>query len=126
MTTALTPLTEDEAIAVECLAQVTYPVASWDKRFNRNLNRESLSDKERAQVWRLFIKYRRQISHARKAELLAKAENLAAPDFRKQNAAMLEMARIERMRRRLDEATMTSTCTVCGNNGHRATQCGWN
>jgi hypothetical protein len=95
---ARTPTNEDERIAVEALARVSYPSASWDKRFNRQLSPDALTDKERPQVWRLFIRYRRQISHPRKAELLKIAESLAAPDFRKQQAAANERAKIEAMR----------------------------
>jgi len=99
-----TPASEDEKIAVEALARVTYPPASWDKRFSRQLSPEGLTDKERPQVWRLFIRYRRQISHPRKAELLRKAESLAAPDFRKQQAAASEKARIDDLNRQLEAA----------------------
>ena len=96
--TTRTPTTEDERIAVEALARVSYPPASWDKRFSRQLSPDGLTAKERPQVWRLFIRYRRQISHPRRAELLRKAESLAAPDFRKQQAAANERAKIEAMR----------------------------
>ena len=123
MKTMRTPTTDDERIAVEALARVSYPPASWDKRFSRQLSPEGLTDKERPQVWRLFIRYRRQISHPRRAELLRKAESLAAPDFRKQQAAANEQARIDELRR---PSLPKPTCTVCGNTGHSATQCGWN
>lgn len=97
-TTTRTPCTDDEKTAVEALARVSYPAASWDKRFSRQLSSSGLTEKERPQVWRLFIKYRRQINCPRKAELLKLAETLAAPDFRKQQAAANEQAKIEAIR----------------------------
>ncbi len=97
-TTPRTPCTEDEAIAVAALATVSYPPASWDKRFNRQLSPAGLTDKERPQVWRLFIRYRRQISHPRKAELLRRAEAMAAPNFRKLVADNNAKARIQELK----------------------------
>ena len=77
-------MTWDEHDAVKCLKeQVTYPPESWDKRFARELLTTTITEKESAQVWRLFQRYRRQIKHWKKAELLAVAEKLAAPDSRK-------------------------------------------
>ncbi len=77
-------LTRDEHEAVKCLKeQVTYPPASWDKRFTRELLTTTITEKEAAQVWRLFHRYRRQIAHKDKARLLEVAANLAAPDLRK-------------------------------------------
>jgi hypothetical protein len=76
--------TEDERQAVKCLKeQVNYPVASWDKRFARDLLTTTITEKESAQVWRLFHRYRRQIRHPEKARLLEVAEKLAPPDLRK-------------------------------------------
>lgn len=87
-------LLESEAIA--CLKLVSYPPASWDKRFVRMLAINTITDKEAPQVWRLFKRYRRQIEHPSKAILLSKADDLAAPDFRKQQAE-------ERAKRKLQE-----------------------
>lgn len=76
--------TDDERQAVKCLKeQVTYPPASWDKRFARELLTITITEKEAAQVWRLFHRYRRQIAHKDKTRLLEIAANLAAPDLRK-------------------------------------------
>lgn len=76
--------TEDERKAVQCLKeQVTFPPGSWDKRFTRNLLTTSITEKESAQVWRLFHRYRRQIRHPEKNRLLEMAQRLAAPDLRK-------------------------------------------
>lgn len=76
--------TVDERKAVQCLKeQVTFPPASWDKRFTRDLLTTTITEKESAQVWRLFTRYRRQIRHPEKARLLEVAERLAAPDLRK-------------------------------------------
>lgn len=45
------------------LARVTFPVASWDKRFFRNIPREpsDLTVKQRYWLVKLTYKYRRQI-----------------------------------------------------------------
>lgn len=69
-------MTADEAAAARCIwTQVTFPVGHWDKRFMRELP-EEITEKQAAQVWRIFRTYRRQIKHPRKAELLAMAESL--------------------------------------------------
>lgn len=78
---------------------VTYPVASWDKRFMRALSSvETITEKEVPQLWRLFIKYRRQLNFPAKARLLALAETLSAPDFRKVEKARNEQAEIDRLK----------------------------
>lgn len=78
-------MTPDELVAVKLLGeQVTYTPASWDKRFAReHYQMTTLSEKESAQVWRLFKRYRRQIHHPEKERLLALAETLAAPELRR-------------------------------------------
>lgn len=79
-------LSEDERLALHCLAGCTFPPASWDKRFVRdNVSLATTTEKSVAQIWRLFHRYRRQITHPQKQRLLAMAEQLAAPDFRKRN-----------------------------------------
>lgn len=89
-------MTWDEHDAVKCLKeQVTYPPASWDKRFARDLLTTIITEKEAPQVWRLFHKYRRQIIHSRKDYLLTIAAKLAAPDLRKQAAQEAERQRIQ-------------------------------
>lgn len=76
--------TEDERKAVKCLKeQVRTPPACWDKRFIRDLLTATITEKESAQVWRLFHKYRRQIHHAEKTRLLEVAAHFAATDLRK-------------------------------------------
>lgn len=80
-------MTPSEVEMVNCLQRVTYPAASWDKRFTRSMAGASgITEKESPQVWRLFKKYRRQISTPYKGVLLQMAEELAAPDFRKKSA----------------------------------------
>lgn len=64
--------TPDEAMMVEALRGVTYPVASWDKRFMRNLKR--VSERGAIQLARIFVTYRRQTRHPEKRRLLAVAE----------------------------------------------------
>lgn len=81
------PITDDEREAVRCLGeQVGYAPATWDKKFARDMygRRDSglISEKEAAQVWRLFKRYRRQIRHAQKERLLEVAAVHAAPETR--------------------------------------------
>jgi hypothetical protein len=85
-------MTDDEREAVRCLAsQVTYPPGSWDKRFARGMGTvATITEKEAAQVWRLFHRYRRQITHGRKADLLALAERLKAPELRSRLGQVLQ------------------------------------
>ena len=102
------PLTNDELDAIVCLAHVSYPVASWDKRFNREVlqpahETQQLSDKAVAQLWRLFIRYRRQFQHPKKAHLLNQANKLAAVDFRKQRATEEAKAKIEQLKAQAQE-----------------------
>ena len=93
------PLTPEESEAVWALHGVTFPVASWDKRFSRQLNKDShITERGAAQIWRLFIKYRRQINRDLFARLHKMAERLAAPDFRKQQAASNEQAKIDKLK----------------------------
>lgn len=88
-------MTPDEMQIVDRMSMVTFPVASWDKRFYRNLSSgEMISEKESAQLWRLFKRYRRQIGFPDKERLLAIAETKAAPDFRKQQAEQREKERL--------------------------------
>lgn len=92
--TARRPMTPCELEAVKCLGQVRYPPASWDKRFARSMSgMTTISDKEAPQVWRLLKRYRRQISSPHKANLLMMADELAAPDFRKQQALQRDLAK---------------------------------
>lgn len=98
------PLTDNEREAIKCLEGVGMPCGCWDKRFRRDvlspaLRTGMLGEKSVAQLWRLFIRYRRQISHPRKAELLKLAEKWSAPDYRKLRAAENEQARIDAMRK---------------------------
>lgn len=102
------PITDNEREAIKALQQVRFLPASWDKRFNRDvlsvaLETGMLGEKSVPQVWRLFIRYRRQISCPRKSELLALAQQRSAPDFRKVNAAAREQARIDEMKRKYGE-----------------------
>ena len=104
-TTPRRPMTPDELDAVGCLSGVTYPVASWDKRFARSMiGMETITDKEAPQVWRLLWRYRRQMNHPRLAELLRIAQERSAPDLRKLAAQQREKDRIEEERRKYSEA----------------------
>lgn len=79
--------TPDEELAISQLNVVTFPVASWDKRFYRSVSSiNTITEGEAAQLWRIFIRYRRQMSFPGKTELLRMAEGLSAPDFRKQES----------------------------------------
>lgn len=91
-----TPISDLEQQAINLLHGVTFPVGSWDKRFFRSIaSARELSEKERAQLWRLLIRYRRQWDCPDKVSLLAHAARLAAPDFRKQKADAAAAARME-------------------------------
>ena len=96
-------LSQDEADAIDMLRHVTFTPASWDKRFAAHLQDcrrfGTIGEKARPQLWRIFVRYRRQTTGPRKAELLKLAEAQAAPDFRKQQAALNEQARIDGMRK---------------------------
>ncbi len=86
------PMSADEAAAARCIwTQVTFPVGHWDKKFMRGLPDE-ITEKQAAQVWRIFKTYRRQIEHERKAELLALAEKLGAPDLRTERRKAAQVA----------------------------------
>ena len=103
-----TPCTPDEKLAIQLLQRCRFPTVSWDKRFTKQLNIEGLTEKERPQVWRLVVKYRRQIHGdvvdgqsmrgAPWQNLLDYAQKHAAPDLRKIQAAANEQAKIDQMR----------------------------
>lgn len=77
-------MTPDEQQVVQCLKGVRTPPACWDKRFIRDVGFGGLiTEKEAAQTWRLFHKYRRQIKTPNLQRLLEIAVQLAAPDLRK-------------------------------------------
>lgn len=102
-------LTTDERDAIEALRGVGMPCGCWDKRFRRDvlwpaLDAGTLGDKAAPQLWRILIRYRRQLNHPRRADLLRIAATLAAPDFRKQQAALRAQAEIEREKQRYQEA----------------------
>jgi hypothetical protein len=98
-------MTPDEMQAIERMHGVAYPVASWDKRFMRRLSScETISDKEAAQLWRVFIRYRRQMSFPGQAELLRMAEGLAAPDLRKVEAARKAQAQIDELKAKYQQS----------------------
>jgi hypothetical protein len=102
-------MTEFELEAVKCLQHCTFPVASFDKRFVRGLSGlETITEKEAPQVWRLFVRYRRQISTPNKAALLQMAEELSAPDFRKQAASARAQREIDELKRRYESACKPS------------------
>jgi hypothetical protein len=91
--------TRDENLAVEQMKSVRYPPASWDKRFMRSLSSvETITEKEAPQLWRLFIRYRRQISFPAKDRLMTLAHTLAARDLRKLAKARKEQAEIDRLK----------------------------
>lgn len=76
-------LTEEEAQAASCLNQITFPPASFDKRFGRNMHEATrITDKGALQLWRIIHRYRRQITHPNKAQLLKIAEERKPEDMR--------------------------------------------
>lgn len=93
------PRTPEEIKAIELMARVSYPCASWDKRFMRHLSEiDGITEKEAPQLWRLFVKYRRQINLSDRGDLLTYANIQAAPDLRKIEAARKEQARIDELK----------------------------
>lgn len=97
------PLTPEESEAVWALHGVTFPVASWDKRFAHQLNKDShITERGAAQIWRLFLRYRRQINRDLFARLRPIADLRSAPDFRKQQAAQNEQAKIDKLKAEYD------------------------
>lgn len=103
-------MTPDEMQAIERMHSVTFPVASWDKRFFRSLSScETISEKESAQLWRIFIKYRRQMGFPDKARLLQLAESLAAPDLRKVAAAQRAQAEIDALKAKYEAQMKPNT-----------------
>lgn len=98
-------MTPDEMQAVERMHSVRFPVASWDKRFFRSVSSgEMITEKEAAQLWRIFIRYRRQMNFPDKARLLAFAEQHSAPDLRKAEAATRKQAEIDALKLKYTEA----------------------
>ena len=105
------PLTDNERAAIEAMRGVRFLPASFEKRFARDvlfpaLETRMLGEKSVPQLWRLFIRYRRQLtcSAQEKARLLALAEKWSAPDFRKQQAAARAQERIDALKRQYQEA----------------------
>lgn len=94
-----TPNTEQERGAIMALKRCGFAPCSWDKRFVGMLQLDTMTAKERPQMWRLVIRYRRQITNNRVhgitnklkryeatcevVNLLHVAAQNAAPDFRK-------------------------------------------
>lgn len=106
MKTLRRPMTPDETLAIQAMrGQVGYPPASFDKRFmGRIYDATEISAAESAQLWRIFKRYRRQVDHPDKARLLKAAEQLAAPDLRKLEAARREQAEIDALKQKYAEA----------------------
>ena len=106
--TTRTPATEQEKQAVQYLKRCRFAPAGWDKRFVRQLQADGLTENERSQVWRLFIRYRRQIEREMRKhcltpnqfnEAIERFDTLmhysaihAAPDFRRLAAGGKAMA----------------------------------
>lgn len=60
-----TPITDEESVAIKHLGEPTYPVASFHKRFARDIQGATeLSDKQRILIWSMVWRYRRQINNA--------------------------------------------------------------
>lgn len=99
------PMSSEQLDAVDMMKGTTFPVSSWDKRFFRHIleSRETgqIGEKAIPQLWRIFIKYRRQHRTefpTRRSELLRLAETLSAPDLRKVAAAQSEQNRIDELK----------------------------
>lgn len=72
-------MTPDEMQAVERMHCVRYLPASFEKRFMRTISSgEVITDKQALHLWRLFLRYRRQVpSFPDKQRLLAFAAEQA-------------------------------------------------
>lgn len=105
------PMTPEEIEAIGFLKGVTYPTASFDKRFAATLHRYAamtppmIGEKMAPQMWRLFIRYRRQYrekdpSGVRRIPLFRIAEQLTAPEFRsrKYKVAVDYEARLKKLK----------------------------
>lgn len=76
-------LDELECLATKVVGGLSYSAACFDKRFAREIRGVTkATEGQMAQVWRLVWRYRRQIQHEKRAELLAVAQVRAAEDFR--------------------------------------------
>jgi hypothetical protein len=72
-----------ECLAVKIAGKLSYSAACFDKRFAREIaGVTKATEGQMAQVWRLVWRYRRQIQHEKRAELLAVAQVRGAVDFR--------------------------------------------
>lgn len=79
-------LDELECLAVNMVGRLSYPAACFDKRFAREIaGVTKATEGQMAQVWRLVWRYRRQIQHEKRAELLAVAQVRGVVDFRTKN-----------------------------------------
>lgn len=76
-------VTEWEAEAIKCLGPLSYTPASFDKRFAREIQGvQQVTEGQSQQIWRLFKRYRRQITHPDKDAMLAMADQFAATELR--------------------------------------------
>lgn len=92
-------ITQDEHLALKQLDCCRFLPASFDKRFVRQMQSATqISERGAAQLWRIFKRYRRQMSFPDKARLLALADTLAAPDLRKQSQAIREQQQIDALK----------------------------
>lgn len=105
------PMTPEEIEAIDFLKGVRFPVASFDKRFASTLYRYAamtppiIGEKMAPQLWRLFIRYRRQYrakdpKGTRRIPLFRIAEQLTAPEFRsvKYRVAVEYEARLKKLK----------------------------
>lgn len=102
------PMTPSENEAAFCLACVRTNPYTFDRRFTTGIvsrwksttptKPAQITENESAQLWRLFLKYRRQISHRNKANLLLTAEANAAEDLKRQSRMVQEQQQIQKMR----------------------------
>ena len=83
-------LDELECLATKIVGKLSYSVGCFDKRFAReHAGVTKATEGQMAQVWRLIWRYRRQIAHERRKELLAVAQVRGAVDFRTRNKETL-------------------------------------
>lgn len=93
-------MTPDEMQAVERMHGVRYLPGSWEKRFMRSISSgDVITEGQAPHLWRLFMRYRRQIPDFQdKSRLLAVASTLASKSIAKISAEQEAQTRIDQMK----------------------------
>ena len=74
-----TPATEFDKELIAAIGKVTYPPATFHKRFARDIQgAEQLTEAQRQQCWRMVVRFRRQIPSVK---LVEKCRGMLAKDI---------------------------------------------